>query len=104
MLKICTGSLKEGIKELSKFKSKEGFINLVSNESIVYLTKVYQRSDKKLEVNTYKLDAESTGNNNYQLSDKMIKAISKINETYLTFELEESNKLKINSEKRKLNF
>jgi DNA polymerase-3 subunit beta len=104
MLKICTGSLKEGIKELSKFKSKLSFINLISNESGVYLTKVYQRNDKKLEVITYELDAESKENNNYQLSDKMIKAISKINETYLTFELEENNKLKVYSEKRKLDF
>lgn len=104
MLKICTGSLKEGIKELSKFKSKENFINLFSSNSGVYLTKVYQRNDKQLEVITYNLDGEAQGINNYQLSEKMMKAISKINENYINIERDEENKIKLHSEKRKLNF
>lgn len=104
MLKIFTGSLKEGIKELGKFKAKESKINLISNDNSILLVKVYERADSQIEIVAYEVDGVAEGFNNYELSDNIIKAMSKINETNITIEDADDNNVKIYSEKRELNF
>jgi DNA polymerase-3 subunit beta len=104
MLKINVKSFQEGIKELSKFKSKEYFINLVNENESVYLTKILI-SDFN-EVITYKLDAELTESENYnfEVAESMIKAVNKLKENEIEIRPAAENNIELSTKKRKIDF
>lgn len=108
MLKINSGSLKEGIKQLAKVKAKESHINLYSagKGKAVYLTKVCLDGEYVpviKQIAAYKLAGEASCGFNRELLDTAVKALTKINETNVEIDSVNDKLISVVTKKRSIN-